>query len=334
MWELAVVVALVLGWVLERQRRQADLLTERATRLRSVAEVTGRMLAGTDARRAVCEAARCVAQADLAYLMEPDGSGRLVARAASEPGLPTITVEVGEEPTRLRDATGAASLVVQSVPHEGHPPALLAVGWRRAGEGMRPAVREALELLATEAGIALERADLLASLAAEARLDPLTGVWNRRAWDERLAEELERARRTGLPLSVGLIDLDHFKAYNDRHGHQAGDRVLVQATAAWRARLRSGDLLARWGGEEFALLLPGCAVDDAVALLERVRACLHPGPTCSAGAAQWDGVEEAAALVDRADLALYEAKHTGRDRVAASSLSLVTVGRAGSLPCP
>lgn len=335
---LLVAVATVgaLGVQRLRDQRHQHQLTERAARLRSVAEHTGPMLACRDTRQAVCEAARSVAQADIAYLVEQDGDGLLVARGVAEHRLPpTITIEIGEQPcARLRAATGAASLLVQPVPCEGRPPVLLAVGWRREGAA-GSAVLEALELLAREAGVALQRADLLDSLEAEARHDPLTGAANRRAWDERLAAELERARRAGTPLSVALLDLDHFKAYNDTYGHSAGDRFLVHVTEVWQAGLRAGDLLARWGGEEFALLLPDCIACDAAVLVERVRSAAVVGPTCSAGVAQWDGAEPAGDLVRRADLALYEAKRAGRDCVrSARELSPTGAGPAVTLPCP
>ena len=145
-----------------------------------------------------------------------------------------------------------------------------------------------------------------------ARTDALTGVANRRAWDDELPRELARAVRSGEPLCVALLDLDHFKAYNDQHGHQAGDRLL-KAAAAWQGRLRKSDLLARYGGEEFALLLPDCGLASGMEIAERLRTA-QPEVTCSLGVAAWDGQEEAAGLVARADRALYAAKEAGRDR--------------------
>jgi diguanylate cyclase len=138
-------------------------------------------------------------------------------------------------------------------------------------------------------------------------------VANRRAWDDELPRELARAARSGQALCVTLLDLDHFKAYNDRHGHQAGDRLLKAAAAAWQAKLRKTDLLARYGGEEFAVLLPECGLDNAMEIAERLRTA-QPEGTCSIGVAAWDGHEAAAGLVARADRALYAAKEAGRDR--------------------
>jgi diguanylate cyclase (GGDEF)-like protein len=150
-----------------------------------------------------------------------------------------------------------------------------------------------------------------------ARTDSLTGVANRRAWDEELPRELARAARSGQPMCVALLDLDHFKAYNDEHGHQAGDRLLKAAAAAWEGRLRKTDLLARYGGEEFAVLLPDCALDDAMEIAGRLRTA-QPEGTCSIGVADWDGREDLGQLIARADRALYAAKAGGRDRCVAA----------------
>ena len=162
-----------------------------------------------------------------------------------------------------------------------------------------------------------ERAGLLDRLERLAARDPLTGLANRRTWDERLERALADAGRHGRPLAVAVLDLDHFKAVNDAHGHAHGDRVLHDAAGAWEAELRPADVLARIGGEEFAVLLPECSLDAAVAVVERVRAATPHGQTCSAGVAAWDGAEAAPVLVDRADRLLYEAKRQGRDRTAA-----------------
>jgi diguanylate cyclase (GGDEF)-like protein len=155
---------------------------------------------------------------------------------------------------------------------------------------------------------------LVSRLEGLARTDPLTGIPNRRVWDEEVPNELERARRSGSPLCVAMLDLDHFKLFNDHNGHQAGDRVLKEVAAAWRGAVRTTDLLARYGGEEFGLLLPACSVGDAVDVVKRVRAATPAEVTVSIGLASWDFHESAADLVRRADEALYHAKAGGRDR--------------------
>jgi diguanylate cyclase (GGDEF)-like protein len=123
---------------------------------------------------------------------------------------------------------------------------------------------------------------------------------------------MDRARRMGTSLCVAMIDLDNFKSYNDRHGHQAGDLVLKEAASAWRAEVRSTDLLARYGGEEF-VLLPACALDHAIQIVERLQQAT-PLVTCSIGLACRGFQETPPELVGRADQALYTAKTSGRDR--------------------
>ncbi|WP_155891880.1 diguanylate cyclase [Conexibacter woesei] len=170
-------------------------------------------------------------------------------------------------------------------------------------------------VLAGEAAIAMQRADLLGRLDELTRTDELTGLPNRRAWDELLVQELAVAERHGDALSVAMLDLDFFKRYNDEHGHLAGDRLLRAAAAAWQSTLRSSDVLARWGGEEFALMLPGCDGAGAARLIERLRGTLPDNVTFSAGVATSDGRTAPRALIDAADQALYSAKAGGRDRV-------------------
>jgi diguanylate cyclase (GGDEF)-like protein/PAS domain S-box-containing protein len=170
-----------------------------------------------------------------------------------------------------------------------------------------------VELLTAELGAALERRRLLEQLRDLARTDPLTGLANRRLWDERLAVELTRAGRYARPLCLAAIDLDRFKPYNDRYGHQAGDELLRSATAAWGGVLRGADLLSRLGGDEFALLLPDCDLVCAEGIVSRLQA-VTPGDdvSCSAGLVRWEPGETAEAVVARADAALYAAKADGR----------------------
>jgi diguanylate cyclase len=168
---------------------------------------------------------------------------------------------------------------------------------------------------------ATEISRLVSRLEGLARTDPLTGIPNRRVWDEEVPSELERARRSGSPLCVAMLDLDHFKLYNDHNGHQAGDRVLKEVAAAWRSAVRTTDLLARYGGEEFGLLLPACTLDDAIDVVQRMRVATPDEVTCSIGLASWDFRESAADLVRRADEALYDAKASGRDRFVTAALS-------------
>lgn len=159
---------------------------------------------------------------------------------------------------------------------------------------------------------------VVARLSRMALTDELTGLINRRAWDDILPRELARAARTGESVSVAVLDLDHFKQFNDRHGHQAGDRLLRLVSAAAREHFRAIDVVARHGGEEFAVLLPGCDLGQAHQVVDRLRAAMPSRQTYSAGVARWNGEESAAMLIARADRALYEAKAAGRDRTVAS----------------
>jgi diguanylate cyclase (GGDEF)-like protein len=152
-------------------------------------------------------------------------------------------------------------------------------------------------------------------LAALARSDALTGVANRRSWDYQLARACRAARERNQPLAVAVLDLDHFKAYNDKHGHPAGDRLLKEATAAWTQHLRSGEVLARVGGEEFALLLPDHVGEAARARILEMMASTPSGQTFSAGVAIWQDGMEPGVTVAAADRALYHAKRGGRKRV-------------------
>lgn len=154
-----------------------------------------------------------------------------------------------------------------------------------------------------------------AQLATLASTDPLTGVANRRAWNAQLLGDIEQARLDGRPLSVALVDLDRFKAYNDTFGHPAGDQLLIAATRAWADCLPAGATLARLGGEEFAVALPGTDPVAARDALSCLCAITPDGQTASAGVTVWDRREEPSALLGRADAALYAAKRNGRDRV-------------------
>lgn len=153
-------------------------------------------------------------------------------------------------------------------------------------------------------------------LAALARKDALTGVANRRTWDHELSRACAFAREHGTPLTAAVLDMDRFKEFNDAHGHLAGDLVLKETAAAWTSILRGRGFLARYGGEEFTVLLPQLTPDGAQAVLEGMRQSVTHGQTCSIGLATWDGVEDPAELVSRADQALYHAKRSGRDRIA------------------
>jgi diguanylate cyclase len=173
-----------------------------------------------------------------------------------------------------------------------------------------------------------ELADALALNQELATRDPLTGLLNRRAMVELLAREHARSERGHGPLSIALLDIDWFKRVNDTLGHGAGDEVLRRFATVVQSQLRTVDGLARWGGEEFLLLMPGTALDDALTVLERLRSAIARGGfdviapdlaiTFSAGLVQLHTGEPQDTAIDRADRALYRAKKAGRDRTEAA----------------
>ncbi len=153
---------------------------------------------------------------------------------------------------------------------------------------------------------------LSGQLRLAAGTDGLTGLPNRWRWEEALDRELHRARRTGEPLCVASIDLDSFKALNDTRGHHAGDLYLRELAASWGSAIRGNDLLARYGGDEFAVLLPNAECAQALAVIERMRAAAPDCEFCS-GVAEWDRTESAQVLLERADAAVYRAKAGGHN---------------------
>jgi len=169
--------------------------------------------------------------------------------------------------------------------------------------------------------IETEREELFEQVREMARRDALTGLPNRRALEEQLPQAMARARRRRSLLSVAILDIDHFKTYNDTYGHLAGDEVLRACAKAWDSALRGEDTIARFGGEEFLVLLPETAPGEAGEIVERLRAKTPMGQSCSAGLACWDYAESIDELLGRADQALYLAKAGGRDQMAEAPLA-------------
>jgi diguanylate cyclase (GGDEF)-like protein len=153
-------------------------------------------------------------------------------------------------------------------------------------------------------------------LERQSLTDPLTGLPNRRAFHEHLHAEIARAKRNRSNLVLVYLDLDHFKHFNDTHGHPAGDQFLRDAALQWQAIMRPSDVIARIGGEEFAIVMPGCTDRDAQLLIDRVRAATPQQQTFSAGFTQLEPEDTAEQLIARADGRLYRAKRGGRDRSA------------------
>ena len=239
----------------------------------------------------------------------------LFGAAAAHPGMRSLTRVVEPRPARVSRpmlfALTAASLV---------GPGLL------IGQAVRHRVTDVLSialgcvalflLVVTRMAQLIRQLDVQTEKVRElAVTDELTGLPNRRAWNTELPRTIERVRRTGDPLTVAIIDIDHFKKFNDAYGHLAGDRMLKEAAAAWQNQLRTADHLARYGGEEFVVLLPAATAAQAREIVDRMRLATPLGQTFSAGLAVWNGAEASDALTGRADAALYEAKNAGRNRI-------------------
>ena len=236
---------------------------------------------------------------------------------------PTLARRLAGEGHALlaRALPGAHNVVVVPLVAEGRALGSLAVEWG-GGRGMRvPAGTVALlGQLAAHAALALRTATLQAEVERLARTDALTGLPNRRVFQETLARELAVAARRGTSCGLVVLDVDHFKAVNDTHGHQAGDEVLRRIGAVLAESCRGTDVAVRYGGEEFAVVVPDCTRPEALAVAERLRAAVAASPaavpvTMSAGVATFpaDAADETG-LVAAADTALYRAKRQGRDR--------------------
>jgi diguanylate cyclase (GGDEF)-like protein len=330
---LLAAVAAALAVVAWRRRRRLDALEDAILALaRSWSED------GTS-RGLLCTAARQVAGAQVAYIAEPTrrGDELVISAVASRPALAGHTVPVdGEESLTaqvyltgqavhvtdvdgdpavrpmLRDIAGARSAHLRPIRRGEHVVGVLVLGWSARHAELAEDRRQIVAMLAEQAARAIGRDAHYAILQRQARTDELTALPNRRAWDEAMQREMARSQRSGEPLCVALLDLDHFKAYNDTYGHQAGDAHLRRTAAAWRRELRATDILARYGGEEFGVLLPDTDVEQAQEVLDRVRESTPNAQTASAGVVLYDQREPVESLVARADAALYRAKHAGR----------------------
>ena len=186
------------------------------------------------------------------------------------------------------------------------------------GISVREGERKMLLSIGEQLGIAVENASLYEETRRLALHDSLTGLANRRHLDIVAESNLARARRHGTPFAIILLDLDHFKRYNDTHGHSAGDRLLVAVAETMKNEVRETCLVVRYGGEEFLILLSDTEIAAALAVAERIRHKVqeNTGVTVSLGVS-WakDGARTLAELIAAADAALYQAKHSGRNRV-------------------
>ncbi|WP_380159696.1 diguanylate cyclase domain-containing protein [Kineococcus sp. R86509] len=328
-------------------------LARHSRRVQALADASRALAVAADPQESVCRSLQELTGADAAYLLRPDtrdgiaglravvtsgfasdlssplgagaGAGGVFYRDAESSLAATcfatatqvFVADVGSDPrTALRvvASTGVVSGLWYPVVLSGQRTVgVLGVFWRTPLADLPEHVLPVLQTLSGELAHALERADLVQRLASAAERDSLTGLANRRRWDEAITTEVARAARSGEPLSLVLIDLDHFKDYNDTHGHLGGDALLREFAAAAGDCLREVDTLARWGGEEFVVALPGCTAEAAAVVADRIRAAVPRRQTCTVGVAQWQPGLLAEDVVAHADEALYRGKQNGRN---------------------
>ena len=317
-------------------RRRATQAQHGAQMLVDVNQTLQKLFDSADPRSDICQAVKQISGATAALLFESPGAAESLsftagtienpsARASSPAALGSAVEEafttrrsvliteaiesrVANEDT-WRAAGSPTSVLYEPLIYGGRPTGVLVVGWHDVSSLSDPRVVMA-SVLVREGAAVVARADVIEHLTDEAHTDPLTRLPNRRAWNSRLA----LAVAEDAPLAVVILDLDHFKRFNDTHGHPAGDELLQRAGSAWRAVIRDRDFLARLGGEEFGILIFTADRRAAVRTVDRIRAQVPGEQTCSAGIAFRQPGEAAEILIERADQALYEAKTSGRDR--------------------
>jgi diguanylate cyclase len=250
-------------------------------------------------------AGTAVAHAGMRFARDGSASGRALEQ------LEALVIADTEEDARVdREAcrqVGARSLVVVPLLHAGRATGVLEVYSAEPGKVGRDEAR-LLGLLAHVSGSGLARAELFAELAEHASTDALTGLANRRSWDTQLTRAIAQAQRTNETVSVAVVDVDGLKSVNDRLGHAAGDNLLREIAARWSASARASDLIARTGGDEFAVLLPGADELAAADVVARLVETLPDGCSVSFGIAEWDLREDGDDLMARADVRMYGAK--------------------------
>ena len=268
------------------------------------------------------------------YGLEPEtarqpgrpGRSSLVERAHEVPAtLLVVELDPHTDPWLAALMPGARGLLVVPIAAEARPLGALVLELGDAVEDLEAHVVPGLERFASCAALALRNSWLLEQVRRLAATDGLTKIANRRTFESTLEREMARAARSAEPLSLVMLDIDHFKALNDDHGHQAGDEVLRNVAFALACQCRDFDTAARYGGEEFAVVLPGCGAQEAADIAERLRQSVAAAPsviplTASAGVATFpEHAADADSLVQAADVALYQSKRTGRDRTTAST---------------
>jgi len=342
--QLMGMLARVLAYELERETNERDLrrlndsLRDQARGMAALSRAARALAGDEDPKVAVLEAACAAAGAPVAFLLEPQGR-ELVSTAMYGVAMPQVTIQAREDRAHgaarafaslesyfvadatdhpalarpLVDATGARSALFEPVVREGTVAGVMILIWQEPVQAPSDSLNAVLRLVATQAAVAIEHAGLRGRLGALALSDGLTGLATRRMFDSEVPRELARARRGETGVCVAILDLDHLGAFNMLRGEREGDRLLKETASAWAGTLRDVDLLSRLDGGEFAALLPGCTLAEAVEVLDRVRGRTPRGQTASAGVAAWDGEEPVELHVGRAQEALAAAKAAGRD---------------------
>jgi diguanylate cyclase (GGDEF)-like protein len=343
---VAAIVGLVAEHGVRRMRRHGEEQARRAALLDRLVQTQSAIALSDfgfeDVLQTVVDEALALTGADAAVVELPDGedmvyravagsaeafAGRRLPADGSASGrcierLEALVVDDTATDGRVdRDAcreVGARSMVLVPLIHAGRAAGVLKVYSAEAGAvGVEQA--RVLGLLGNVVGTGLARAELFATMAEHASTDALTGLANRRSWDDQLTRAIAQAERTHETLSIAVCDVDGLKAVNDRRGHAAGDDLLRGIADRWRADARAADLIARIGGDEFAILLPGADEAGAQDVVERLIGSLPDGTSVSFGVAEWDLREDAVGLMARADLRMYDEKRRGTSRSSSRS---------------
>jgi diguanylate cyclase (GGDEF)-like protein len=253
----------------------------------------------------------------------PNSQDKLLAEARAQLGISdSISMVSIEDEDAVADAEGPPA-IIERIPFGDGTLGTIGLAPRAPVHHSDPLL---IKTIARELGGALRMATLVEESRLTATIDMLTGLLNRRAFLEWAVRELRRAERYRDAFSCVILDVDHFKQINDKHGHAAGDSVLAFVGALLPKAVRSCDVVARWGGEEFVLALPSTPLQGAALVAERARHTLehsnvktpsgmHVPVTASFGVAQLQPGENVDQLIDRADRAMYAAKSSGRNRV-------------------